>query len=38
VRKSAFIIPLLVGGFVFLTFSAPALGEDEDFYAYLSVG
>ena len=37
-RKSAFIISLLVGAFVFLTFSAPALGEDEDFYARLSVG
>lgn len=38
-KKSAFIITLLVGAAVFLTFGAPTLGgEEDDFYAQLSVG
>jgi hypothetical protein len=38
VKHTAFIIPVAVGALFFLTFSAPTLGEDEDFYAQLSVG
>jgi len=38
VKHTAFIIPVVVGALFFLTFSAPTLGEDEDFYARLSVG
>jgi hypothetical protein len=38
VKHTAFIIPVVLGVLFFLTFSAPTLGEDEDFYAQLSVG
>lgn len=37
-KHTAFIIPVVVGTLLFLTFSAPTLGEDDDFYAQLSVG
>ena len=37
-KATTIVIPVVIGAFVFLSFSVPTRGEDEDFYAQLSVG